>query len=1025
MKKLGFPRILAMAASAGSGKTRALSERYTTLLLEPAIGALPRNILAITFTNKATGEMKDKIILSLKEKALSDSPLRRSANEKLEELLIKYSDLKVQTIDSFLASIVKSSALELGLSPQLEVIPESTSHLNLVLDVLFARIRPGAQGKDKEITGRFSSLLHELLQTDPEIDWNIKQVILKNIIELKRGISTGQKLKGVFSYKDADKYRKEIEKSVKAFLKRHGDALNFKEPFTKAVHRLLKEREFQPWESKMLLKKSAAELCKKGSIIGSAFEEAWEKIRRNISSLVEITAHCHFAPFVNFFTLFEETMEALKNQERVVFIEELSARLKAFLASGGAVPEIYFHLGDRISHFLIDEFQDTSRLQWESLFPLIEEALSKGGSFFYVGDKKQSIYEFRGADASLFDEAKSAFPSVEKGNIEEIFPEKNYRSRKNIVSFINKTFSTKNLTLWTEYSGISEQLPEFSVGTYTHSRQLSQKEGGLVRVEKISFEEPLGKEELDTKVGERLIELIQEDITRRFSPRDIAILVRKNTEASWVTRTLSGVGIPVASEKTLNISSNYLVQEIISLLSFLETPPDDLSFACFISGDVFLKCSGLSREDIFSFLLHNRRSRSPLYVVFRDRFPNIWEEFLEEYFQAVGFLPSYDLVCRILRKYDVFQNFASDEGFFYQLLEVIKISEEEGDGTLKAFLALWRSGDLSAVPSTAQAGEKKEGFQVILPEYTDAVKVMTIHAAKGLGFPVVIIPFAYLDKKPIQEVYRKEGNDSVPYRLHRDYRNASPMLEELYREKFDSQLLNEINTFYVAVSRAETELYIFLPEYKSMAGKLPPPIITTESVLEFGSPLTLTTPAPEKKKAPFIPPYVSEWHHKLHRPHIKEYEPRPHQEKMARERGVLAHKFLSRIERLPSNWEKEIEELTSRLAEGEKEIAPLIKRLLSEEEFQRWFLLSNNVRVFPELEIADSNGAIHRIDRLLVFERSAVLIEFKCGEERSEEHKKQVITYLKLLSEVFPDKNIEGWLIYVDEMRQEKVSWAG
>jgi ATP-dependent exoDNAse (exonuclease V) beta subunit len=1003
-----------VAASAGSGKTRALSDRYTTLLLEPTIGALPRNILAITFTNAATEEMKDRIILSLKEKVLEDSPFKNSANEKLEELLVKYSDFKVQTIDSFLATIVKSSALELGLSPQLEVIPESISHLNLVLDELFSHTRPGSQGKDKEITDCFLSLLNELLQTDPEIDWDIRQVILKNISELRQRLSRGQRLKEVFSYKDVGKKQKEIEKSIYAFLNDYGDVLVFKEHFTRAAHRLLKEKGFQPWESEMFLKESVTELCKKGSLISDIHQEAWEKIQRNISSLVEVTAHRHFAPFASFLTMFEETMRAFKAHQRIVFVEELSAQLKAFLTAGGAVPEIYFHLGDRISHFLIDEFQDTSRLQWESLFPLIEEALSRGGSLFYVGDKKQSIYGFRGGESALFDEAKGAFPSVEQKNIKESFPEINYRSRKNIISFINKTFSIENLTLWMEYSGINKQLPEFSLETYTHSRQKAfrEKEGGLVRVEKISPGEPLGREELDAKIGERLIELIQNDITRRFSPRDIAILARKNTEASWVTRTLSSVGIPIASEKTLNISSNCLVQEIISLLTFLDSPPDNLSFACFISGDVFREVTALTHRDIFSFLLHNRKGRNPLYVTFRDMFPEVWEKFLAECFQAVGFLPPYDLLCRILRGYDVFRNFPDDEGFFYQLLEAIKISEGEGSGTLKAFLDLWHSNE-----------EKKEGFQVILPEYTDAIKVMTIHKAKGLGFPVVIIPFAYLDNKPIQEVYGEERDNFIPYRLQRNYIRASPMLKKLYQEEFTMQLLNEINAFYVAVSRAESELYIFLSEYKSRAGRLPPPIVTTERVAEIGYPLSLTAPIPEKKKVPFSPPHVSEWQERLHRLRIKELAPFRGRE--AQERGIFTHKFLSRIIKLSKNWKEEIEEILPHLEEGENKITPLIKRFLSKKEFKKWFFLPDDVEVFCEKEIVDGSGIVHRVDRLLVSLESAIIIEFKCGEGPREEHKEQVITYLKLLKEVFLDKNIEGWLVYVDEMKQEKILWAG
>ncbi|MCK4325826.1 UvrD-helicase domain-containing protein, partial [bacterium] len=588
--------------------------------------------------------------------------------------------------------------------------------------------------------------------------------------------------------------------------------------------------------------------------------------------------------------------------------------------------------------FFIDEFQDTSRFQWENLSPLIEETLSKAGSLFYVGDKKQAIYEFRGGESALFDEVKTAFPSV-ADKIEEKYPEVNYRSRENIVSFINKTFSENNLRLWIERCKLNEETTDIAMllKTYAHSQQKpdqkEDKKGGLVKVERISPQEQLKKEEMDTEIGKHLVALIKKGILGRFSPSDIAILVRTNNEASTVTRVLTGADISVASEKTLDISSNTLIQEIVSFLSFLDSPIDNLSFACFISGDIFQKVSGLSRDRVFSFLLKNRGLegpiRSSLYVLFRDRFPQVWKKYIEEYFNAVGFLPLYDLAFRILKKYNVFRDFPDDEGFFYQFLEVLKETGKEVVSSAKPFLDYWYSEK-----------EKKEDFQVVLPEYTNAVKVLTIHKAKGLGFPVVIIPFAYLNNSPINEAFEKEGADSaIPYYINKGYTAVSPRLKALYKERFSTRLLNELNTFYVAVSRAKDELYIFLPNYKRATGKLHVPLFPERHILQIGTPLDYSSREAGKKAKHLYPTLRNEWHDKLHRPRIETGELIDTARKEAIERGTLIHKFLAGVERLPEAWREGINKLFARVSGKDRNIVPFMEGFFERETFRKWFTL--------------------------------------------------------------------------------------
>ncbi|MEW6618708.1 MAG: UvrD-helicase domain-containing protein [bacterium] len=992
-----FPHILVISASAGAGKTMTLSERYIKFLISPEIKTSARNILAITFTNKAAGEMKERIIFDLKKMALGDSKNKELAEKKLNELLDNYSDFKVQTIDSFLTSVTTASALELGIPPHFEIEMSSSQAFNFALDELLSQVY-----HNSPLEAIFLNFVDELLHINSRITWNIKNEILTNISSLRKlEVLKGLKVKRVCTSEDIKKLRTNLIKDVEGFCEMGKEKVMFNTHFKRAVDNFRNDAHYQPWESKMFLKDAVNEICNKGSIITPSHQKIWQEIRQGISSLAEMTAHCRFAPFIDIISHFDEGVDSFKKHMQIIFIEDLNILLNTFLENEGAVPEVYFHLGDRIAHFFIDEFQDTSRSQWQTLFPLIEEALSKTGSLFYVGDKKQAIFGFRGGESALFDEAKANFPSVEKEKIKEEFPEINYRSRENIVEFVNNTFCQENLSHWAEEVKLS-----IPFETYLHSQQKSKEKfrGGYVRIE--SIDEPLDKDELYPKIEQYLVDVIQNKIIHRFSPGEVTILVRTNDEASWVTRVLTGAGIAVASEMTLDISSHHLIQEIVCFLKFLNSPIDNLSFAGFLQGDIFLKASGLTHFTIYSFLLKNRIKRKALYTLFRDEFPEVWESHLENYFQMVGFLPPYDLVSKILKGYNVFQEFPNEEGFFFQLLEVLKNTEVEGENSLKSFLARWNKDE-----------EEKKDFQVVLPGYANAIRVMTIHKAKGLGFPVVIYPFAYLEKSTINEIYEKDGEGIIPYRIVEKYREASAKLRELYEREFTAQLIEGLNIFYVALTRAIDELYIFLPKFKGHK-KLPVPIL--EPRLEIGSPLIQTPKTLEQRKSHIYPPQVNEWQDKLYRPKINIDELRDTGRKKAKERGIFIHEFLAGIERLSEQWEEEIENRFGTLSQDKQEIIPILRDFFKREEMRKWFMLAPDISIYCEKEIVDESGQQYRVDRLLVWQDKVVVIEFKSGEPQSAQHQKQVNTYLRLLSKIYPDKTLEGWLLYVDELVSRK-----
>ncbi len=1019
-QKLLFPHIHAISASAGSGKTHTLMNRYLDFLFSPNFRSLA-DILAITFTNKATSEMKKRIVDELKKKALQGSS---EANKRLDELFDRYSDFRIQTIDAFLTSIAAVSALELGFPPHFEITLTPKPTFNLVLDELLDMVQPDSEDG---ITQYFLNFLDEILKPK----WNIKKMILENIDTLKNQTTLqGYRLQRKFSLQEFKKHQEMLQGIVAEFVELNADRLKFKMCFLNAAESFISGKK-EAWAGEMFKKDELSQICKKGADITPDHEKTWQEIRDGVSLLSEMASHIHLCPFIDVITLFDKALESYKNREGIVFMTDLNLKLKDFLDKQGIVPEVYFYLGDRISHFFIDEFQDTSRLQWENLFPLIEESLSRAGSLFYVGDKKQAIYRFRGGDSTLFDEAKGAFRSV--ADIREGFPDINYRSRQQIISFVNHIFSHDNLKKWIESNNSIQEDMSGIYNTYSHVQQKPKPEekakGGFVCVQKISSAEKLSKDELNAEIGRQLVSLLKDQILPRFPRCKVAIIVRTNKEAAWVTRILSAQDIPVASEKTADISSNHLIGEIVRFLTFLDSPMDNFSFACFISGDIFCRAVGLKQENIFAFLLENRKNSKPLYTLFRDWQDEIWSIYIEPYFHAVGFLPVYDLASKILKGYKIFQNFPDYEGFFYQLLEILKHGESRGENSLKAFLSKWNDED--------KADEDKKNFQVVLPDYVDAVKIWTIHKAKGLQSKVIIIPFAYLNNKPINMVYETdEDGHCIPYQINKDRMSASPRLEELYQKDFNLQLIDELNAFYVALTRAEDELYIFVPEYKSMTGKLPAPIGSGHSagsgpsvffdedpVMQYGEPVKAGNQGKPlsyaSTKQRIYPQTLHEWQDKLAN------KKKNIRDTVAEKRGILVHEFLAGIKQLSTEWERELEVMFAALPEEQQEIIPLMRRFFGSEDVRRWFVLTekkNLVEVYCEKELIDAYGSAHRMDRMLVFPDRIVVIEFKTGEVSAEAHRQQVMKYLRLVAEIYPDKRLEGWLVYVDELAQKRIT---
>jgi ATP-dependent exoDNAse (exonuclease V) beta subunit len=273
----------------------------------------------------------------------------------------------------------------------------------------------------------------------------------------------------------------------------------------------------------------------------------------------------------------------------------------------------------------------------------------------------------------------------------------------------------------------------------------------------------------------------------------------------------------VESELTVNVKNNPVVRELISFLHFINTPDDDLSFASFISGTIFHKKTGIPANEIIEWLTEKRTASDiqHLYSAFRGDYSRAWENCFEDFFKKSGYLPLYEFVVLFLKKWSLFSNFPDEVPYFLHICELIKNNEASEENNLSAFL---RSLDGNSKTSFANTSDSEKSFLLKTSEAANAIKVLTIHKAKGLQFPVVILPFMKLnsfsasDERDKTKFFRTDGDTLRLLYIKKDFTDISPKLNAMYREREASYLLDELNNTYVACTRAEKELYIFLTD---------------------------------------------------------------------------------------------------------------------------------------------------------------------------------------------------------------------
>lgn len=1022
-----FPEFTIIAASAGSGKTHTLTLKVLQILLSRIIPLNDlRHIIAMTFTNNAAAEMKYRILAYLKKLSLDersgqqnhnpssittsvmelvslDEPsLRQRSEEVLQTIFDTYDDFQITTIDSFLTRIFRSTAVELGLSPgytiTLDEIPALEDALEEFLDSALTHTAT---------VELITTILDDILQQssdDSKYPWDPYRVFSKHITKLFRPLAHyyGTPARETNDISGILEETKKLWDTITTRVRNSNlTPTTYFEAATEALEEGAYDRFFlgaRTFNTPVKKPKTKKDELSYTNLITEC-TPALKKLRSYAARYAEWKALMKYQPYLQLYEQLQPFIEGRKQREGEIALTDITRALATMLKEE-TVPEIYFYLGEELRHFLIDEFQDTSPLQWLTLRPLCENALANNGTLFLVGDTKQSIFSFRGADWQIMKRLmeRDEFPSAPTHRLPLTI---NYRSSEAIVSYVRKTFQEHVPAVLDPEVGEAATLSGLQQDVQTVVEE--QKNRGSVRVVKI----PAAEDEPERK---ELIATLRTWQQRGFGLGEMAILTTTNEEAMTVSAWLNAEHIDFVSYSTLDVRNRKIIQELLALLKFLDSPTDGNSFATVLLGEVFQKNlagteSKVTAEMLHTFLLECGNAPTAgskvLYREFQKHYPDLWQQYFAEPFRLVGYLSLYDLVVLLVQTFRMYELFEDEEASITRFLETLCEWEREGKNNLKEFL-------LFALETEDEAPWTLEAPAV------DAVTITTIHKAKGLGFPLVLL-LLYDRRLPNTNLCIEENGDTLRlWWVTRETAEYSQKIAELRNQRLVLRTVDELNKLYVALTRAKTEmvvLNIIHPKYKTYSLYLP-----DESV-EYSqeSPAGRTTSKGT----------IAETYHPQTLVEIEAHA-REALRWEERRRGDAVHALLANVKFLQPNIELQLRTIVAQNSElralNEFTNDLLLRSLtefLSMPEIAPLFIAKPQREVLCEEEFVDRQGQLFRMDRVVIDEAEVTVLDYKTGHEKPE-YEKQIRSYMEILKELYPQCTVKGVLAYIDE---KKVRW--
>ncbi|MDR2204647.1 MAG: UvrD-helicase domain-containing protein [Flavobacteriaceae bacterium] len=1035
-------------ASAGSGKTYALVQKLLMICLKfPNQPENIRHILALTFTNKAANEMKQRILnwlkdfssenytqnsdlQNIKEKLdqenihISLEELHRRSKQILDYILHRYSTLNIGTIDKFNSKLVHSFTHELGLAQNFNLEIQAEPFLMEAVDKMLDEI-----GENAQISDAFMDFVNYSLDNDERISLNqtlynsAKEFVQdKHYFHLNENKNfdwnvyenTKQKLRN--EIRNLKKESAEITKNILKILdEKNLDISDFAGGNQRSIAKFFfetdkyfrKERENFPLPENEIsamenfLKGTSSTAKHKNSeiseILNYLIETRQKLISNHILSQKKEKILAALLPLkVNkeiqdkLAEIEEENDLVLLPKFNVMIHENLSQEPSAF---------IYEKIGTQFSHYFFDEFQDTSQLQWKNFLPLRNHTISsKDMSFTLVGDPKQSIYRFRGGDSQMMlDIIRGKEEIPVKANVENL--ENNWRSAKNIVKFNNDFYK-----FLSETGNLNDDFKDiFGKGSQQNAKS---ENPGRVR---INFIENSTKEILHTEIAEKMRDDIQNCLDHGFKFSDITILCRGNTEIYGYSALLGNmkvnyggnlVPVKTISEKglTLNLSST-----ILAVTEFLKWELNPKNTAFLVKMMYHLNVSERIKMQDFSaemMEILDQKETAEIKNFIRKKYDLNLKQ------TDIPMINLYNFTEYFVREFSVEHK---ETDFLLNFLELLYNFSRNPGFTLKDFLKYW--------------DEEGGNTSIQTSKNIDAVQIMTIHKAKGLEFPVVFLPMENENKdgKFTGWIPANEENLGVV--------NISPFDRKLENYDEEMQNFNRENTYrnkidrfcllYVATTRAVEQMFFYLEKPNKSANNL--------EIFEFAEKIRnekFNSNHEEKpdsfdvfetdeqilrkqnrhKKENFHTQSIDLQKNTTAKTSIKIATPsKNYQSRNEKVRtGIFTHEVLSKI-----NSAKDISRvldsyvLNGNITNSEKQtISERIIGIVSNPKYSEYF--SENAKIMNERDLMISeNGEtfLYRPDRIIETENGFTIIDFKTGEENPK-HEKQVENYKNALEKL-------------------------
>ena len=814
-------------ASAGSGKTYTLVKEYLKIILLSKKPDAYRNILAITFTNKAVHEMKSRVVESLSEFAkenpsekavqlmqniqletgLSLATITEKAKNIIKNLIHNYASFDISTIDKFTHKVIRAFAHDLNLPITFDVSLDTENLLNEAVDAIIAEA-----GNDETLTNLLVDFTME--KTDDDKSWDVSREIMEtgklilnenNREEIthfqNKKIEDFTIIKNKLSALSDDIENECVNLAIEALTLIESNGIDLKsfsrQTFPNHVQSI-RDKKYNP-NNKTFHEFDDIQINSK------AFDrEIIESIIPNLLAILS-TIYAKFEK-KNFYDAFLKNITPLsllnrlsmeltkiQTEQNILSISEFNKLINEQIQNQPA-PFIYERLGEKYRHFFIDEFQDTSEMQWQNLIPLIDNALSsedlngERGSLLLVGDPKQSIYRWRGGKAEQFIELskdKNPFANPDK----KLFSlERNYRSYSQIIEFNNDFFKFLSNEFENEnykdlYANHSHQKTNDKNGGYVTISFLPKNEKNADNWE----DEKVEKEDLFLEATLKTIEKVKSD---GFANKDIVILTRKKNQGTAIANFLTENDIPILSSESLLLGSSSEVQFIIHFLNYLKNKSDLEAKAHFL---YYLAQKNKENIAVHDFISSGMEQKQEV-----DFQKWLLDFGIEISFANIRKKSLYEAVELIISKAISVEK---RNAYVQYFLDIVLERDLKNQAGISDFLNYWET--------------QKEKLSIPSPEGNDAIRIMTIHKSKGLEFPVVIFPFAEEDysKGPKEKIWINADEKTIG--LPKVLVDKSSKVEgfgkdasKVYNQKKQEDLLDDINILYVALTRAEEQLHV-------------------------------------------------------------------------------------------------------------------------------------------------------------------------------------------------------------------------